>query len=71
MPSRISARNQLKGKITKVTKDTVVTSVEVEITGPVKISSVITSNSADELNLKVGDTVTAIIKSTEVMIGKE
>jgi len=71
MPSRISARNQLKGKITKLTKDTILTSIEVEITTPAKITSVITSNSVEELNLKVGDTVSAIIKSTEVMIGKE
>ena len=71
MPSKISARNQLKGKITKVSKDAIMTSVEVEILTPVRITSVITSNSADELNLKVGDTVSAIIKSTEVMIGKE
>ena len=71
MPSRISARNQLKGKVTKVTKDAVMTSVEVEVTTPMKITSVITSNSAEELNLKVGDAVSAIIKSTEVMIGKE
>ena len=71
MPSRISARNQLKGKVTKVTKDAVMTSVEVEITTPARITSVITSNSAEDLNLKVGDTVSAIIKSTEVMIGKE
>jgi molybdopterin-binding protein len=71
MPSRISARNQLKGKVTKVQKDPVMTSVEVEVATPLKITSVITSNSAEDLNLKVGDTVTAIIKSTEVMIGKE
>ena len=71
MPSKISARNQLKGKVTKVTKDPVMTSVEVEVTGPMRITSVITSNAAEDLNLKVGDTVSAIIKSTEIMIGKE
>jgi molybdopterin-binding protein len=71
MPSRISARNQLKGKVTKVQKDPVMTSVEVEVATPLKITSVITSNSAEDLNLKVGDSVTAIIKSTEIMIGKE
>jgi molybdopterin-binding protein len=71
MPSKISARNQFRGKILKITKDPIVTYVEVEITSPIKISSVITSGSADELSLKVGDNVTAIIKSTEVMIGKE
>ena len=67
----MSARNQLKGKISKLTKDPVVTSVEVEINGPAKITSVITTNSAQELNLQVGDTVSAIVKSTEVMIGRE
>ena len=71
MPSRISARNQIKGKVTKVTKDTVLASVEIEVQGPVRITSVITSNSAEDLNLKVGDSVSTIIKSTEVMIGKE
>ena len=71
MPSKISARNQLKGKVTKVNKDNVVASVEVEVASPFKITSVITSNSVDDLSLKVGDTVTTIIKSTEVMISKE
>jgi len=71
MPSKISARNQLKGKVTKVTKDAVMTSVEVEIMTPVRVTSVITSSAADELTLKVGDNVSAIIKATEVMIGKE
>lgn len=69
-PSKISARNQLVGKITKITKDPIVTQVEVEITGPVSISSVITTSSAEDLSLKVGDQVFAIVKSTEVMIGK-
>ena len=44
--SKISARNQLEGKITRVTKDAVMASVEVEVTTPMKITSVITSNSA-------------------------
>jgi molybdopterin-binding protein len=71
MPAKISARNQLKGKITKVARDSIVASVEIEIFTPARISAVITSSSAEELNLKVGDTVSAIIKATEVMVGKE
>jgi len=71
MPSKISARNQLKGKVTRITKGDVLTSVEVEISGPAKVFSVITSNSASDLNLKVGDNVEAVVKSTEVMIAKD
>jgi molybdopterin-binding protein len=71
MTSKISARNQFEGKIAKVTKGGVVSAVEVKAKVPLKITSVITTSSAKEMKLKVGDTVTAIIKSTEVMIGKE
>jgi molybdopterin-binding protein len=45
-------------------------SVEIELSMPAKITSVITSDSIEELNLKVGDEVRAVIKATEVMISK-
>ena len=70
MASKLSARNQIKGKITKVKKDTIVGLVEIKISAPVKITSVITTDSIDEMNLKVGDEVNAVVKSTEVMISK-
>jgi molybdopterin-binding protein len=70
MPAKLSARNQIKGKITKIKKDTVVGSIEIELSLPAKITSVITTDSIDELNLKVGDEVSAVIKATEVMISK-
>jgi molybdopterin-binding protein len=70
MASKLSARNQIKGKITKIKKDTIVGLVEIEFTVPAKITSVITADSIDELNLKVGDEVQAIVKATEVMISK-
>ena len=70
MASKLSARNQIKGKITKVKKDTIVGSVEIELSLPAKITAVITSDSIDEMNLKVGDEVQAVIKATEVMISK-
>lgn len=65
----ISARNQLKGRITEVKLGTVMAHIVVQV-GENQIESVITRRSAEELNLQVGDTVTAIIKSTEVMISK-
>ena len=70
MPSKLSARNQIKGKVTKVKKDTIVGLVEIELTVPTRITCVITADSIDELNLKVGDEVQAVIKATEVMISK-
>ena len=70
MASKLSARNQIRGKVTKVKKDTIVGLVEIELMMPAKITSVITADSIDELNLKVGDEVQAVVKATEVMISK-
>jgi molybdopterin-binding protein len=66
----ISARNQLEGKVVKVTLGNIMAHVDVKI-GKIQIESVITRRSAEELRLKKGDKVTAIIKSTEVMLGKK
>ena len=65
----ISARNQLEGKIVKVTLGDIMAHVVVKV-GKSQIESVITRRSAEHLNLKKGDKVTVIIKSTEVMIEK-
>jgi molybdopterin-binding protein len=66
----ISARNQLKGRITEVLLGEVMAHVSVRV-GKNVIESVITRRSAEQLGLKKGDTVTAVIKSTEVMLMKE
>jgi molybdopterin-binding protein len=68
---KISARNQLKGVIREIKTGIVTAKVTIDIGGGNTISSVITVDSIEVLNLKVGDEVFAIIKSTEVMIGKE
>jgi molybdopterin-binding protein len=65
----ISARNQLEGKIIKVTLGDIMAHVDVKI-GKGQIESVITRRSADELRLKKGDKVKVVIKSTEVMLDK-
>lgn len=65
----LSARNKLVGKIEEIQFGGVMAHVVVRV-GRDLIESVITKRSADELKLKVGDTVTAIIKSTEVMLEK-
>ena len=67
---KLSARNQLNGKITNVEKGAVMSNVKIEISEPGVITAVITKESAEKLGLSEGDDVTAIIKSTEVIIGK-
>ncbi|WP_405273237.1 molybdopterin-binding protein [Methanobrevibacter sp.] len=67
---KLSARNQLEGKITNVEKGAVMANVKIEISEPGVITAVITKESAEKLGLSEGDDVTAIIKSTEVIIGK-
>ena len=65
----ISARNQLRGKVTHVTPGAVMSEVTVDVGGQVVVA-LITKASVDRLGLEPGDAVTAIIKSTDVMIGK-
>ncbi|MBE6509915.1 MAG: TOBE domain-containing protein [Methanobrevibacter sp.] len=66
----LSARNQLKGKVTNVDLGAVMANIKIEVSEPNTITAVITKESAERLGLKDGDDVTAIIKSTEVIIGK-
>jgi molybdopterin-binding protein len=64
-----SARNQLKGRITSLQIEGLMAEVVVDIGGQ-QVVSVITRTSAKTLDLKVGDEVSAVIKSSEVMIAK-
>jgi molybdopterin-binding protein len=66
----LSARNQFKGTVKSVKLGNVMAEVVVTA-GGLEIVSAITRGSADAMNLKPGDEVTAIIKSTEVLIGKD
>lgn len=65
----ISARNQLRGQVKDVKLGNVMAHVVMQV-GDHEIESVITRRSAEDLKLKAGDNVTAIIKSTEVIIQK-
>ena len=65
----ISARNHLKGKITDIKLGDIMAQVTVKV-GQNMIESVITRQSAEELKLKKGDEVTAVVKATEVTISK-
>ena len=66
----ISARNQLTGRISEIRLGEVMAHISVRV-GKNVIESVITRRSAEQMGLKKGDTVTAIIKSTEVILMKD
>ena len=66
----LSARNQLKGKVASVELGAVMANIKIEVEDPNVITAVITKESAERLGLKEGDDVTALIKSTEVIVGK-
>ena len=65
----LSARNQLSGTVEEIKIGDIMAHVTVKV-GDNLIESIITRNSAEELKLKKGDSVSAVIKSTEVMIQK-
>jgi molybdopterin-binding protein len=66
---KLSARNQIKGKILEVKKGATTVHVLVEIAPGTVITSSITNESVDELGLKVGGAATVVIKASDVMIG--
>ena len=66
---KLSARNQLKGKIIEVKKGTTTSHVRIDIGNGVVITSAITNEGVADLNLKAGDEAWAVIKASDVMIG--
>ena len=67
---KLSARNQIKGRITKVEKGQTTGHVHIDISGGVTVHASITNEAIDDLALQVGDDAYAVIKSSDVMIGK-
>ncbi len=67
---KLSARNALKGRIESINKGMVTTTLKVDVGHGIHVTSSITNDAAEDLGLKVGDEVTAIIKSSDVIIGK-
>jgi len=65
---KLSARNVLKGKVTKIIPGSVNSEVIIELPGGAEIVSVITKSSVESLELKVGKEVYAVIKASNVMV---
>jgi molybdopterin-binding protein len=67
---KLSARNQLQGKIVEVRKGQTTANVKIEHAGGAIVTSSITNEAVDELKLQKGDAVVAVIKASDVMIGR-
>jgi molybdopterin-binding protein len=65
---KLSARNQLKGRIVEIRKGATTAHVRIDIGGQIVTASIM-NESADELKLAVGQTAYAIIKASSVMVG--
>jgi molybdopterin-binding protein len=67
---KLSARNQIAGKVVFVKKGQTTAHIGIDIGNGVTITSSITNEAVDDLGLKVGDAAFAIVKASDVMIGK-
>jgi molybdopterin-binding protein len=67
---KLSARNQIKGKIVGVEKGQTTAHVRIDVGHGVVITSSITNEAVDELKLKIGDEAIAVIKASDVMVAK-
>jgi len=67
---KLSARNQIKGKVADITKGATTSHVRVDVGHGIIITSSITNEAVAELGLKKADDVWAIIKASDVMVGK-
>ena len=65
---RLSARNQIKGKVVEVKKGATTSHVRVDIGNGNIITSSITNEAVDELGLRAGGTATVVVKASDVMV---
>ncbi len=68
---KLSARNVLKGRITGVVRGATTAHVKIEIGPGVVVTASITNEAVDELRLATGETAYAVIKASDVMVGKD
>jgi molybdopterin-binding protein len=67
---KLSARNQIKGKVVAVEKGQTTAHVRIDIGNGVIVTSSITNEAIDDLMLKVGEDAIAVIKASDVMVAK-
>lgn len=67
---RLSARNRLRAKVVEVKRGPVTSQVKMRLVSAANMTSIITNDAVDDLGLKEGDEVEAIVKSTDVLVAK-
>lgn len=67
---KLSARNVLAGKVVDVKRGATTSNVKIQVAGGATITASITNEAVDELALKVGDAASAIVKASDVIVGK-
>jgi len=67
---KLSARNQIKGKVVEVRKGVTTAHVRIDIGNAVVITSSITNEAVEDLGLAVGDEAIAVIKASDAMVAK-
>ena len=67
---RLSARNQLRGKVSSINRGAAIANVELDVAGQRVVAS-ITVEAVEALEIREGDEVTAVIKASDVMIAKD
>ena len=68
---KLSTRNIIKGKVADIVEGMVAAKVKVDIGGGNTITSIVTVEAVKELDIKVGDEVSVLVKATSVMLGTE
>jgi molybdopterin-binding protein len=68
---KLSARNVLKGRVTSVVRGATTSHVKIDIGNGIVVTASITNEAVDELRLSVGDNAYAVIKASDVMVGKD
>ena len=68
---KLSARNQIPGKVVQVHKGQTTSHVQIDVGHGVIVTASITNEAVDDLALKPGDSAVAVIKASDVMVGKK
>jgi molybdopterin-binding protein len=68
---KLSARNVLKGKVLEVKRGQTTAHVKLDVGGGIVITSSITVEAVNDLNLKQGDAAYAVIKASDVIVGRD
>jgi len=68
---KYGARNKITAKVTSVKSDQIMSLVKFDVTTPTQMASVLTTESVQDLDLKIGDTVQLVIKAIHVLPVKE